>query len=454
LPADQIKMVFSLVVCFPLGFIFRREKSPTSRHVAAIIGGLFLQYLNYRNELLHVAITSTITYFILTACSKRRNTGALATFAFNLVYLSIYHIYSMITNYGGWQVDISIVLMMNVAKLTSLAWCYKDGAEPIERLSKDQLKRRVENLPSLFEYYSYLFFYATSLVGPAFDYREYSDFINLREDFQDIPSSFFPGLFNMICGFACMAVLIKFGHQFTQKTFHEEYYMSLPLWQKIVTMDIASFVTRLKYYTGWLIATGNCVMSGFSYNGKDAKGSNRWDRVVSVRPIEHETQDNLKDRLEAWNTSVQVWLKRYIFFRVCREDEVRTNPKRAALASNVTFMISAFWHGFYPAYYLVFFQLFLMQQVSKYIYYWKHLFTWIPSPIQFIIRWLCTAWLIDFLAIAFVTLEIDKFLPVWKELYYYPTILVSFFYILFMIVGMPKRKKTDSRPSPDKAKAN
>lgn len=35
-----------------------------------------------------------------------------------------------------------------------------------------------------------------------------------------------------------------------------------------------------------------------------------------------------------------------------------------AIASLATFMISAFWHGFYPNYYIFFFQFYVLEQVS------------------------------------------------------------------------------------------
>jgi lysophospholipid acyltransferase len=464
LPADQIKMVFSLVIGFPFGFLFRSITSSKMRHTVAILAGLFLQYLIYRNEILHVFATSLITYFILSSFSKRRYQGALAVCAFNMLYLSCYHLYSMITNYGGWSVDISIVLMMNVAKFTSLAWCYKDGAEPREKLSEDQWKRRVETLPDLTEYFSYVFFYATALVGPCFDFREYSDFIALRGDFENIPSSFVPGITTMLSGFAFMVVFVLFGPLANVKTYHEQWYADLPFYRKVLYSDAGSFLIRTKYYTGWMLATSSCIMSGFSYNGKDDKGRDRWNRVVSVRPLDYECNDNVRDKLEAWNASIQTWLRRYVFFRICREDEVRLKPKKAALASNLTFMVSAFWHGFYPSFYLCFFQLFLVQNVSKSIFTWKHAFKWIPEPLAFPLRWVLTNMFTDYISCAFTILEVDKIYPFWSGMHFYVSIILSSLFFYFMFLGSP-RKKTMPAPtgttagatptsSPEKVKAN
>jgi lysophospholipid acyltransferase len=464
LPPDQIKMIFSLLICFPMGMLFRLLKDGTTRHIAATVAGVFLTYLNYRNEIVHVFVTAAITYIILKSFSKDRNTGALITLAFNVAYLSIYHIYAMITNYGGWKVDISIVLMMNVAKFTSLAWCFKDGAEPKDNLSKDQWQRRVENLPTLLEYNSYLFFYATSLAGPAFDFREYNDFINVRGDFEYIPYSLLPGLLSLVYAFIAMGLVIAFTESLSPKHFHEDWWTALPFWEKVMRMDVGSFIIRCRYYTAWLIATGSTIMSGFSYNGKNEKGGNKWDRVVSVRPVEFETGDNQKDKLEAWNTSVQIWLKKYIFLRICPESQIKLKPKRAALASNLTFLMSAFWHGFYPAYYVAFFSLFLMQQISKFIFNWRHIFKVIPAPVAFLIRWIFSTWVIDYNACAFAILEFSKFIPFWKSIYFFMSIMLVIGYIVTLVVGSPRKKKvegpktttgeTATGESPEKLKAN
>jgi len=114
------------------------------------------------------------------------------------------------------------------------------------------------------------------------------------------------------------------------------------------------------------MATSSNVVCGFSYRSEVVKKledgkeievkEDKWDRIVSVKPIQYELYSyTTKDRLENWNTSIQTWLKRYIFFRICPEAETRAKPKLAVFAANMTFMVSAFWHGFYPKYYFAFF---------------------------------------------------------------------------------------------------
>jgi lysophospholipid acyltransferase len=49
-------------------------------------------------------------------------------------------------------------------------------------------------------------------------------------------------------------------------------------------------------------------------------------------------------------------------------------------ATSATFMVSAFWHGFYPFYYIMFFVTGLLVELSKDIYRARILFEWVPFP--------------------------------------------------------------------------
>ena len=57
---------------------------------------------------------------------------------FVMLYLSVQHIYRMITNFGGWEMDITTFTMLLTAKLSGLAFCYKDGGVDEKDLLEEQ----------------------------------------------------------------------------------------------------------------------------------------------------------------------------------------------------------------------------------------------------------------------------------------------------------------------------
>ena len=56
---------------------------------------------------------------------------------FVMVYLSAQHIIRMVTNFGGYDMDISTYTMILTAKLSALAFCYSDGAKDDKDLIPD-----------------------------------------------------------------------------------------------------------------------------------------------------------------------------------------------------------------------------------------------------------------------------------------------------------------------------
>lgn len=70
-----------------------------------------------------------------------------------------------------------------------------------------------------------------------------------------------------------------------------------------------------------------------------------------------------------WNIHVHHFLKRNVYLRnISTPEEQKANPHLAKVsknrASSMTFFLSAFWHGFYPPYFIVFFHFYLLTFIS------------------------------------------------------------------------------------------
>ncbi len=65
----------------------------------------------------------------------------------------------MLIDYGGWKVDPSRAAMFIVARLMSLAFCYRDGStevkDPETSLNRRQNYYKVVEKPTLLEYLSF-----------------------------------------------------------------------------------------------------------------------------------------------------------------------------------------------------------------------------------------------------------------------------------------------------------
>jgi lysophospholipid acyltransferase len=383
-PADQISFVFCLTISWPIGFIFKMITNATIRHLLSIILGFAFQFLIYRNDTIYPLLMALGVYFGIKVLGRNK---AHIIFIFCMVFLSVFHIYRMIVDFGGYNMDVTTVLMINVCKCTSFAWCYKDGGVSEEKLSVSQRANKIEKLPSFMEYMSFIYFYGNTLVGPACEYKDHINFINRQGEYSDIPSTFLGSLGYLLFGFVNLAAVVFFSKTYNSQGTVSPQYAAKSFFGKFMYLMIAMQVQRCRYYTAWLLGTASVTSPGLNYNPSGKSIFERHNKIVAVKPIEFEMNDSIKDKLEAWNTASQVWLKNYVYLRIVTEEEAKKSPKKATFASNCTFMVSAFWHGFYLGYYFAFFWMFLAQQVAKSLFKMRAKLRWIRDPVGYVIRW-------------------------------------------------------------------
>lgn len=110
---------------------------------------------------------------------------------------------------------------------------------------------------------------------------------------------------------------------------------------------VSSFQFRWRFYTCWLMMAASGRFAGFSV----ADSSN-----VRVGACELATSPS--GLISGWNTSVQAWLKLHVY---------RSLPPRTprAVRQLATFVVSAFWHGVHPGYYVCFLGVFAMVCVEQ-----------------------------------------------------------------------------------------
>jgi lysophospholipid acyltransferase len=76
----------------------------------------------------------------------------------------------------------------------------------------------------------------------------------------------------------------------------------------------------------------------------------------------------MKKKVDGWNISVQMALKKYIYDRIMRAAEssnAHERKKTQIIAQQKTIAVTAIWHGLYPGYFLAFFHWTLILQISQ-----------------------------------------------------------------------------------------
>lgn len=298
--------------------------------------------------------------------------------------------------------DITTICMMNLCKHSAFAYNYQDAFFTEEKENKTNTNvnketkenekennnnnkenkidngsvsiRRQNYLVQHFnflEYFGYIYFYPTALMGPFFEYKDYSDFLSEEADYKEISkhncllSSLKSILLAMLFGLVYLifknysTVNFYFNNFkenetlnfFSIKEFENSNSKEISFAYKILFYFLMLF-QKYKYFLAFFLSEGTCQASGISWN--PSKNNNDKVKNIEISVVENIFKINIGKYFQNWNISVHHWLKNYVFFRLYDNPEDYKNSVKMQKAKTITFIVSAFWHGFYPCYYVVF----------------------------------------------------------------------------------------------------
>ena len=63
-------------------------------------------------------------------------------------------------------------------------------------------------MPTFFEMYSFIFASSGCIIGPLFEYKDYDNFINIKERYMKIPNTLVPTLKTIGSGVICLIIYL------------------------------------------------------------------------------------------------------------------------------------------------------------------------------------------------------------------------------------------------------
>jgi lysophospholipid acyltransferase len=103
-----------------------------------------------------------------------------------------------------------------------------------------------------------------------------------------------------------------------------------------------------------------------------------------------------------------------------------------------TFIVSAFWHGFYPFYYVMFFFAAVLQEVSKDLYKARYLFRVIPERLRPIIGNLVTMLVLNYNGVMFNALTFENGIKFGNRTYWFVFVIITVVLIFSRTFGLVK----------------
>ena len=146
----------------------------------------------------------------------------------------------MWANFGGYDMDITTYSMILTAKLSALAYCYRDGGEKDENLLPEQIERKVAKLPTILEVLSYVYFPCSAICGPFFEFSDYKIFIERKDRYANIPSTAKTAMMKFLQGKRKGYLLYNNLLNSLPRPSHPHCHLLLPsfLWHRRVCLEI------------------------------------------------------------------------------------------------------------------------------------------------------------------------------------------------------------------------
>ncbi len=458
-PANQISLFLTMISVLPFCVLnyFIHGKYP--RLIYSLVLGLFFQISIYKYNFIHIFISAIFTYLFIAFYGRKLS--AFYVLIFSIVYLSYLHIKRMFEDYGGWTIDDpTTIYMMSICKFSSLAFSYEDGEKDINTIYNSHHREyRVVEKPTLLEVLSFIYFYPTSIVGPSIEFKDFINFINEADCYSNLTKNLGYLIKYSLLYFFGSFVAIAYCTIVTSKvplasTYEEEFGKHNFLY-KLAYLYLCFPGIRARYYSGWFMSYSGLILCGISYTEKKDKDgkiikSLEKGNYGSVIAVEWNSIYP-KEAINEWNKTIHLWLKYNVYLRVINIEHKKLKNNKS-LASLITFICSAIWHGYYLTYYTTFFVLYCYQSGCL-ILEQKGVYDWIRKTkylIPFVSVLNCVV--IETIGIMFFNLEWHKAVMALKNYKYFPFIFHFGFFIFTKFLKVPKKPKNVDNTIKEKEK--
>ncbi len=144
-----------------------------------------------------------------------------------LAVTGITHAHRIITNYGGWDMSLSELLMVQTVHLSYLAWDYQDATEKTPRNPKI-----LKALPTLLEHLAAGLCPSQSLGGPEGHLVDFLDYIYSRKEYAVPVSTTWPTFKKITTAIAWLCVYLAIISRYPISLLYNDY-SSHPFYMRV-----------------------------------------------------------------------------------------------------------------------------------------------------------------------------------------------------------------------------
>ncbi|KAJ1501464.1 Lysophosphatidylcholine acyltransferase 3 [Coelomomyces lativittatus] len=455
----SLRLLLGLLGSYPAAWVQQTlilkggSTSPKLRAWIDVCLGAWIGYYFCGKDLMYPLMSIVGTYgicYVTLVMKYKRTLASSLVFFLNFSFLLLAYMYFSSNTYDiNWTTPQSVLCL----RLISFAMDFADGEKPPASSSSSSSTTKTSSnvdlwsqdlslpeLPPFLYYLAYTLFPSTFLVGPQFPFHLYHQYLHLTLfptpfNFKELKSLAQTYAFRCLgLGLLYLGVSQVLSMYFSTPWMLEPWYLSLPFWQRWIYGWMTGKLVLTKYLGVWLLSEGSSVASWIAYHGRH----HRFTALANVHVHAYETATSLTQIIGSFNVNTNAWAKRYIFKRC-----LPVHSKQ--VASFVTLLFLALWHGFHPAYFFVFFLEYIDLQAETLL---KHACpSWLRqlTSLHALVCWTCTTAALYYAAVLFDLLTWHKMILVLNSLYWWCHVAV----IVILILGalFPYLHRMKSKPT-------
>ena len=274
-PEDALRLLIGIILGYPVSILYIKSTlkccSANIQHIYFVITGMVIASWSIDVTcVIHNFICILVNYVTLKIFGGSKYV-VLFCFIFHLTYLNIGYI---LNNSFGPTVAWTTPHCVLCLRLIGVACDVYDGSKPETELNKEQIRKTTQNdnalqeVPSLLEMTSHVFYLPSYFVGPQHSMAKYKSFIQRNLENSDMTGSSEFGLNRFLLGCVYLgvnvigSVIVPVEYVITNEFLHNTTFLKQSMYFIVWIKTIFA-----KYMGVWLLADGSVAITGLG--GKD-----------------------------------------------------------------------------------------------------------------------------------------------------------------------------------------
>jgi len=423
---SQLRFTLCLFACVPVAWLQRQIRHVVGAHVFAVVTGLFLIYFPFGSGVLHVVPPLVITFVALHLFPRY-----CGTLVWMLCFPHLIYMHFVNASGAAWQdgaMDATGALMILFLKMAAIAQCRQDSenvATTFKTATEYQKQNMIYRSPSPLEFLSYVFCFGHLLSGPFAEFKDYKNFVERKGLWAEkLPPRAIPFLVSFLQCITCLVLFVVIGMRYPYTLYFTDEFASASLVEKYWMAIAIGCCYRMRYYFAWGVAEAASVASGFGYRRTDGEKNggrhDKWDRCKNVDIWETEFPSSFAKIPAYWNICTGTFLRKYVYDRL-----TPAGKKPSFYTLLATQLVSGFWHGLYPGYFLFFVSASVAIASSKIVHRWEQRSSVSKMPLYKICRLVYSIATLNYTASAFLILSFKQSMQVYASMKFIPHIICA-----------------------------